>query len=193
MPNQSELLLVDDNEDDVLLVRRAFAQARILNPLRIVRTGEEAVEYISGTGRYANRAEYPLPGVVLLDLKMPGMSGFDVLRWIRLQPGFGSLRVVVLTSSQDIRDVSAAYQLGANSFLVKPVDFERLVEISQALNGYWLWMDRSPEVERPAAGSLSDTELIRRLSPGVSTIAEITAPEIGSSPAAGGNPPNALP
>jgi CheY-like chemotaxis protein len=173
MSSTAQILLVEDNDDDVLLVRRAFAQAKILNPVRVARTGEEALEYLSGTGRYADRAEYPLPSLVLLDLKMPGLNGFDVLRWIRLQPGFSALRVVMLTSSDDIRDLNTAYQLGANSFLVKPVDFERLVEISRALNGYWLWIDRAPQLERPLAGSLSDTELIRR-TPAVSTLAAAT-------------------
>jgi response regulator RpfG family c-di-GMP phosphodiesterase len=102
---------------------------------------------------------------------MPGLSGLDVLQWIRRQPGLRTLRVVILTSSDDMRDMRAAYQAGANSFLVKPVDFERLVEISRALSGYWLWLDRGPEVERPPAGSMSDTELIRRVG-GVSVTVE---------------------
>ena len=184
MSNQALFLLVDDSEDDVMLVRRAFAKAKIVNPLQVARTGEEALEYLSGTGRYSDRVEYPLPSLVLLDLKMPRLSGFDVLRWIRLQPGLSALRVVVLTSSDDIRDLNAAYQMGANSFLVKPVDFDRLVEISQALNGYWLWIDRAPELERPPAGSLSDTELIRK-TPGIAAIAGTSgqgALSFGTSP-----------
>src|SRR5690349_19737256 len=125
--NLGVFLLVEDNADDVVLVKRAFAKAKVLNPLHITRRGEEAIDYLSGTGKYANRAEFPLPGLVLLDLNMPGLSGFDVLRWIRQQPGLRTLRVVVLTSSDETRDVNLAYQLGANSFLVKPVDFERFV------------------------------------------------------------------
>jgi CheY-like chemotaxis protein len=115
----------------------------------VAQTGEEAVAYLSGEGRYRNRTEFPLPALVLLDLKMPGMDGFDVLKWVREQPGLSLLRVVVLTSSDSMRDVNLAYQLGANSFLVKPVDFDRFVEISQALSGYWLWLDRAPDIARP--------------------------------------------
>jgi CheY-like chemotaxis protein len=153
--NLGVFLLVEDNQDDVLLVQRAFVKAKVMNPLHVTTRGEEALEYLSGTGKYANRSEYPLPSLVLLDLNMPGISGFDVLRWIRQQPGLASLRVVVLTSSDETRDVNQAYQLGANSFLVKPVDFERFVEISQALAGYWMWLNLSPDLERaplPAKG-----------------------------------------
>jgi len=142
------ILLVDDSSDECLLTRRAFLKANVLNPVYVVSSGEEALAYLSGTGRYSNRAEFPLPGLILLDLNMPGMDGFEVLRWIRSRPGLTRLRVVVLTASNDVRDVNLAYQLGANSFLVKPADFERFVEISQALSGYWLWMDKPPETSR---------------------------------------------
>ncbi len=162
MPDQDVFLLIEDTENDALLVRRAFLKANVLNPLQIVRRGEEAIEYLSGNGKYANRAEYPLPALVLLDLKMPGMDGFEVLTWIRAQPGLNALRVVVLTSSDDIREVNKAYQLGANSFLVKPVDFERFVEISQALAGYWLWMDKAPEAFRPPVVQTDDRAMVRR-------------------------------
>lgn len=147
--SQALFLLIEDNENDVLLIQRAFIQAKILNPLMIVKTAEEGMAYMLGTGRYSNRAEFPLPELILLDLKLPGMDGFDFLRWIRAQAGFGSTRVVVLTSSDLMQDVNMAYKTGANSFLVKPVDFERFVEISRALNGYWIWMDRPPETNRP--------------------------------------------
>ena len=148
MSDRALFLLVEDTEDDVLLIHRAFLKANILNPLQVVRSGEDAIEYLQGTGRFSNRAEFPLPSLVLLDLKMKGIDGFEVLRWIRQQPALMRLRVVVLTSSNAVSDVNLAYQLGANSFLVKPVDFDRLVEISQALKGYWLWMSAEPEVVR---------------------------------------------
>ncbi|HLH56962.1 MAG TPA: response regulator [Verrucomicrobiae bacterium] len=142
-------LVVEDNEDHVLLIERAFAKCKVLNPIQVVRSGQEAVDYLSGKGRYTNREEFPLPGLLLLDLKMPGMDGFDVLRWIRQQPGLRALRVVVLTSSNEIRDVNLAYQLGANSFLVKPADFDDFVRVTQALQGYWLWTDKEPQAFRP--------------------------------------------
>src|SRR5215472_4175102 len=96
----------------------------------------------------SNRAEYPAPDLMLLDLNMPGISGFDVLIWVRKQPGLSLLRVIVLTTSDDVRDVNLAYQLGANSFIIKPVDFEHFVQTSRALKGYWLWMSEAPEVVR---------------------------------------------
>ena len=149
MSDQALFLLIEDTENDVLLIQRAFIKAKILNPLLIVKTAEEAIAYLQGDGRYSNRAEFPLPELILLDLKLPGMDGFDFLRWIRQQPsGLSAMRIVVLTSSDLMRDVNLAYQLGANSFLVKPVDFERFVEISQALNGYWMWMSKTPEAYR---------------------------------------------
>jgi len=148
MSDQALFLLIEDTENDVLLIQRAFIKAKILNPLLILKTAEEAMAYLLGEGRYSNRAEFPLPALILLDLKLPGADGFDFLRWIRQRPGLETMRVVVLTSSDLMRDVNLAYQLGANSFLVKPVDFERFVEISQALNGYWMWLSKAPESHR---------------------------------------------
>jgi CheY-like chemotaxis protein len=143
------ILIAEDNDDEILLIRRAFRKANIINPLHVVRDGEEAVAYLKGEGQYARRAEYPLPSLLLLDLKMPKKDGFDVLRWVRSQPGLSTLRVVVLTCSEDVRDVNRAYQLGANSFLVKPVDLSQFVELTIALQGYWLWLSKAPETNRP--------------------------------------------
>jgi DNA-binding NarL/FixJ family response regulator len=108
---------------------------------------------------YSNRAKYPLPALILLDLKMPGMSGHEFLGWLRGREEFRSLRVVVLSSSDETRDVKLAYKLGANSFLIKPADFDRFVEISQALSGYWIWMDKAL---KPEAATSGDTEVTRR-------------------------------
>lgn len=148
VPECSVILLAEDDEDHVLLIRRAFKQARLVNPLCVVRNGEEAIAYLEGKGLYANRAEYPLPSLLLLDLKMPRKNGFEVLEWIRAHPRLAPLRVIVLTTSDDRQDVNLAYQLGANSFLRKPTDFVEFVKVVQALQGYWLWMSREPEVER---------------------------------------------
>lgn len=141
-------LLVEDNENDALLLKRAFSRGNLVNPLQVLTTGEEVMEYLQGTGRFSNRAEFPLPAVLLLDLNLPGISGFDVLRWIRGQRSLASMRVIVLTSSTSIQDVNQAYRLGANSFLVKPMDLEHLCRMTEALAGYWIWMDRAPDVER---------------------------------------------
>jgi len=152
MSDQALFLLVEDNDDHVALVRRAFVKSKVVNPLQVVRTGEAAIAYLQGTAQFSNRAEFPLPAVILLDLKLNGMDGFEVLRWIRAQPTLRAVRVVVLTSSSEIRDVNLAYQLGANSFLVKPVDFEDFVRVTQALQGYWLWTDKAPEISRGSEG-----------------------------------------
>jgi CheY-like chemotaxis protein len=158
VPDQAVILLVEDRGDDVLLILRAFDKGGIKNPVLIVRDGEEAMSYLAGEGKFSNRAEYPLPHLVLLDLKMPGIDGFEVLEWIRRQPGFSSTRVVVLTSSDAIQDVNRAYSLGANSFMVKPLDFENVVEMAQMLKRYWLHMDKAPQTRRPERKSSGKVE-----------------------------------
>jgi CheY-like chemotaxis protein len=168
----SPFLVVEDNPDDALLVGRAFRQAKVLNPLHVVSSGEEALDYLRGQGKFKNREEFPLPGVVLLDLKMPGLDGFELLSWIRQSPELRKMRVVVLSSSDDMRDVNRAYQLGANSFLIKPADFERFVEISQALNGCWMWMAQAPgtALPNPALEPGATTEASTPLKPGASRL-----------------------
>lgn len=149
MIDEAVILLAEDRDDDVLLIRRAFERANFLNPLYVVRDGEEAIAYLKGEGKFSNREEYPLPTLLLLDLKMPRKNGFEVLEWVRQQPGLNALRVVVLTSSDQIYDVNRAYELGANSFLVKPLDFEQFVAMTKAIKGYWLFLSRMPESARP--------------------------------------------
>jgi CheY-like chemotaxis protein len=150
MSDQALILLVEDDPNDALIIRRAFARARVMNPLQVLSSGEEAIDYLCGVGKYSNRAEYPLPALVLLDLVLRGMDGFEVLQWIRSQPEICTIRVVVLSGLERTSDVNRAYQLGANSFLVKPTDFDKFVEISQALNGYWVWLDKAPGLEQGA-------------------------------------------
>jgi CheY-like chemotaxis protein len=154
MSEHAVILLAEDDEDHVILIKRAFAQADLRNPLYVVWNGQEAIEYLHGTGKYSNRDEYPLPDLLLLDLKMPRVDGFQVLAWIREQPELKALRTLVLTSSDDLRDVNRAYQLGANSFLVKPIDFQNVVELSRIIQKYWLKESRAPEISRPPATTL---------------------------------------
>lgn len=155
MPERMTIMLVEDLEDDILLVRRAFAAVKVTTPLHVVRDGEEAIEYLEGVGKYSNRAEYPVPHLILLDLKMPKMGGIEVLRWIKLQPELKALRVVVLTSSEDISDVNEAYEAGANSFLVKPLEFINYPAMMQTLSKFWLRDSQAPIVERPPASRTS--------------------------------------
>jgi CheY-like chemotaxis protein len=144
----SVILVVDDREDDILLIRKAFEKAGVPNPVQYLGGGQEAIDYLSGEGKYANRAEYPLPVLVILDLKMPGTDGFDVLTWIRQQEGIRGLPVVVLTSSNELADVNRAYQLGANSFFVKELDFNGTVDLSKLFQKYWLTKARTPQNSR---------------------------------------------
>ncbi|HZR17057.1 MAG TPA: response regulator [Verrucomicrobiae bacterium] len=127
------ILLVDDNRDDLMLIVRAFERAGIQQRIQTVSSGAECIGYLKGEAPYGDRAKYPLPGLVLLDLKMIGADGFDVLRWIRAQPQFARLCVVMLTSSDEIRDVNLAYKLGADSFLVKPLDFWNAADLSRSV------------------------------------------------------------
>ena len=150
MQDRALILVVEDNEFDLMLIRRAFAKAKVLNPLFTVNSGEQAIAYFKGEGPFANREEYPLPDLVLLDLRLRGITGLDVLKWIREQPGLRALRVVMLTGSAATEDINTAYQLGANSFLVKPMDFDSFVQIAGAIAGYWVWMSEAPETSRPA-------------------------------------------
>lgn len=141
------ILLVEDNESHALLVRRAFAKAQIANPLQVVGDGDKAVEYLAGTGAYADRERYPLPVLMLLDLKLPRRSGLEVLAWLREQPGLCRLPVVVLTSSKESPDINRAYELGVNSYLVKQVSFEGLTEIAKNVGLYWLLVNEAPTLE----------------------------------------------
>jgi CheY-like chemotaxis protein len=143
------ILLAEDNDDHVILILRAFRKGALLNPVYVVKNGEEVIEYLQGHGRFQNRHEYPLPALLLLDLRMPMKNGFEVLEWIRSQPTLKGLRVVVLTTSEDLRDVNRAYELGANSFLVKPIDLDHFANLTDAIKGHWLWLSKAPTVERP--------------------------------------------
>jgi CheY-like chemotaxis protein len=155
MPDNALILIAEDREDDVLLIQRALKRAHVFIPIQIVRDGDETIAYLKGEDKFANRDEYPLPSLLLLDLKMPRTDGFEVLRWIRQQPGLKALRVIILTSSADILDVNKAYELGANSFLQKPMDFENFVGMSKFLSDYWLRTDLAPAISRPSKESIA--------------------------------------
>ena len=148
MSEKAVVLVAEDEEDYVLLLKRAFSEAKINNPLFVVSTGAEMMLYLKGDGKYANRAEYPLPDLLLLDLKLPGFNGLEILGWLRSHPGLSALRVIVLTSSEQMKDINDAYRLGANSFLVKPYDFTDLVSLAQVLQKFWLQMSKTPETFR---------------------------------------------
>jgi CheY-like chemotaxis protein len=138
------VLLVEDNEDDILFVQRAFRRAKLSNALPVVEDGDAAVAYLSGQGEYADRDRYPIPTLILLDIKLPRRSGHEVLEWLRGQPGLRRIPVVMLTSSKESADVDRAFDLGASGYLVKPVDFDGLLEMVTTIGVYWMVMSELP-------------------------------------------------
>lgn len=140
------ILIVEDDGNDVLLIKRAFKKAQTMNPLEVVTDGEEAINYLKGEGKYNDRIQYPIPILILLDLKLPLKSGFEVLEWLKKQEGLKRIPVVILTSSSESRDINQAYDLGANTYLVKPVYFEDLIEMFKTIDIYWLILNEKPEV-----------------------------------------------
>lgn len=140
MSNQQRpILLVEDNPMDVDLTLRAFNRQKCVNPVEVARDGEEALEWIN---RW--EAGEPPPLVILLDLKLPRVNGLEVLRQIKVHPRFCSIPVVILTTSSDDGDVQKAYALGANSYIVKPVDFEKFIQVTQQIEVYWLAINEPP-------------------------------------------------
>jgi CheY-like chemotaxis protein len=138
------ILLAEDSEDDVFLLERAFKKAKLTNPLRIVPDGEEALAYLKGDGVYADREKYPFPALVLMDIKMPRMNGLEVLSAIRKDPSLRRLVVIFLTASNLERDVNEAFDLQANSYLVKPADTDGMVSTLDKVKDYWLRINQYP-------------------------------------------------
>ncbi len=149
MPNGPTILLVEDESGDVLLIQRAFQKAGLPYRLKVARDGDQAVQYLRGQGPYGNRERFPLPFLVLLDLRMPGTDGFDVLQWARAQPGLKRLLIVVFTSSDLQSDIDRAYEAGANSYLIKPVEFQQMVHLIQRFEIYWTEINRAPTTPAP--------------------------------------------
>lgn len=141
-----EILLVEDNPNDVELALHAFKKYHFTNRIHVVRDGAEALEFIFGTGRYVDRHLGESLKVILLDLKLPLVDGLEVLRQMKADPRTRTTPVVVLTSSREERDLVESYQLGVNSYIVKPVDFEQFTEAMRMLGMYWLLLNQPPRV-----------------------------------------------
>ena len=144
------ILLVEDNADDALLLKDAFHEVNIINSILVLENGKKAIAYLKGKGIYVNRKQYPLPILILLDLKLPILSGFEVLQWLKQQPILKRIPVLIMTSSNIPEDINKAYDWGANSYLVKPVDSEDLIRISQQIATYWLGFNLMPDVNLEA-------------------------------------------
>jgi len=142
--NHVEILLIEDNPNDLALTLHAFKKNNLVNHIHVVRDGAEALEFIFCTGAYANRNIENGPKVILLDLKLPLVDGLEVLRRIKADPRTQKIPVVVLTSSREERDIVESYQLGVNSYIVKPVDFEQFTASVRTLGMYWLLLNQPP-------------------------------------------------
>src|SRR6186713_2253472 len=132
------ILLVEDNDDDVFLITRAFKTVGLITPMVRATDGQDAIDYLSGKGQYADRVRFPMPSLVLLDIKMPFLSGLEVLRWIREQAPLAALPVVMFTTSSQDCDVRTAYGSGANAFLVKPARLEECTNIASVIIQFWI-------------------------------------------------------
>lgn len=141
----STVLLVEDNPDDAELITYAFKKAGIVNPLVVVDDGDKVLDYINGNPSYADRAAFPLPGLILLDLKLPRRSGFEVLEAVRANSSTRHTPVVVLTSSNQRPDIERAYDCGANAYLVKPIGRDSLLTMVRSLDAFWIKLNRAPD------------------------------------------------
>ena len=141
-PSKKVILYAEDNDSDAFLIAHAFKKAGIEHRLEVVPNGQTAIQYLAGEGEYADRAQHPLPSLVLLDLNMPGVSGLEVLKWIRTTPSVCTLVAVMLTSSNQDADIHRAYAQGANGYLVKPGSIDAIVAMAHAIKDYWLTQNR---------------------------------------------------
>lgn len=137
MIKEVNILLVEDDENDVLAVKRAFEKHQIGNPLFVVENGEEAMDFLKNEGEFANKEKYPKPDLILLDINMPKMNGIEFLSLIKREEPLKTIPVVVLTSSKREWDKVESYKLGVNSYIIKPVDFDKFAEAILMINNYW--------------------------------------------------------
>src|SRR5258706_984181 len=137
MPNRLKILIAEDSEVDIFLLKRGFEKTGAHFNAQFVMDGQAAVDYLLGADEFANRERYPLPSLIVLDLKMPRLNGLDVLKWLKAQPDLHAMPVVMFSSSDDDRDVMRAYSLGASSYLMKPTDLDRLSELVISVDRYW--------------------------------------------------------
>jgi CheY-like chemotaxis protein len=161
------ILQVEDDPNDVLFLRRAMEKMAVLNPIQVASDGQEAIDYLRGSGKFLDRAKFPFPSLVLLDLKLPYVMGLDVLQWIRAQNCI-ALPVLMLTASAQDADVAAAYRMGANGFLRKPSSCRELEEIIKAIQQFWLTHNVLPDEsisgfeKQPMTLHSHDRELVPR-------------------------------
>lgn len=149
--NQLKTLVAEDLDSDVMILKRAFAGAGVTAALHFVKDGADAIDYLKGEGAFSNRGQHPLPSMLLLDLNMPQLGGFEVPEWLRLQPELNRMPTIVFTSSDLPEDVNRAYDLGANSYLVKPPRYDQFEETARSLESYWLKFNQPPYYADPSS------------------------------------------
>jgi CheY-like chemotaxis protein len=140
------LLVAEDDANDVFFLQHAFKEANVQNPLQIVPDGQETINYLAGVGKFSDRSKFPLPYLLILDLKMPRMTGLEVLQWLHDQPELRCLPVIVLSSSAHRLDIERAYELGANAFVVKPSAVGKRTDLAKLIKGFWLDFNEAPAV-----------------------------------------------
>lgn len=141
------ILLVEDQRTDIELTLNAFRESRLANNIQVVTRGEEALDYFFGRGAFSDRKAYPLPDLILLDLKLPGIDGFEVLKQIKKTDNLKRIPVVILTSSKEDGNRTLSYDLGTNSYLVKPVSFENFLHVIKEIGEYWIVLNVKPPIE----------------------------------------------
>jgi len=144
MNKPAYILLVEDNRMDIELTLNAFREVHLENKINVVRSGQEALDYIHGQGQYSDRFNYPMPDIILLDLKLPGVDGFTVLKKFKATPLIKRIPVIILTSSQEEADRAQGYDNGANSYLVKPVSFDGFLQVVNEIGEYWISLNVGP-------------------------------------------------
>src|SRR5215469_16365189 len=145
---QFTVLLVEDDLNDIFIVKRAFRTAHIQNPLQVVTDGEEAINYLRGAGKYADRIAHPFPKLIVMDIKMPRLSGFEVLEWVKKngQP-LRRIPIIIVSSSDSPDDINRAYELGANAYMIKPMDYRAVEHLFECITHYWGLECAKPELE----------------------------------------------
>ena len=151
MNRERYVLLADDDENDILFLQRAFSKAEIAHLLHVVNDGLSAIEYLDGRGKYADRDTYPLPVLLIMDLKMPRRTGLEVLQWIRGHPALRTLPVMIFSSSVYGSDIERAYAAGANAFVTKPGGVAQRTDLVQLIKGFWLGYNEPPAFQQLAA------------------------------------------
>ena len=142
------VLLVEDDLNDIFLVTRAFKMAEIPNALQVVTDGQEAISYLEGDGKYADRDAHPLPSLMVMDIKMPRKTGFEVLEWVKRNEGpLRRIPIVIVSSSDNPADINRAYELGANAYMVKPMNFRAVEHLFESITHYWGLECAKPELE----------------------------------------------